>query len=381
MAIKNMIYRINSLSGQIVDFGRYLRDKGYDISADREAMALEAINLQLSDRQLFKYTLKSIFPTDKTTRISFDEHFEQYFKERRKAVDSKIKDSQKQKSIQKPNSEASFQSLKNWLYGKKNEEEELAAFGGDTILSKKDFSSYTETDIKESKKMIQNLVKNLQKKHGRRKIKVKKAIQPDLRLTMRKNLSQGTEINQLFFTEKKPKPTRLVLLTDVSRSMELYSRFFTQFMFAFKKVYSKIDLYVFSSDISQITDKMKGHDFQKTLQNLSDIVPHWSGGTKIGYCLDKFVSKNFNQKIDLKTIVMVVSDGLDTGDIEKLSASLKTIKKRAKAIVWINPLAGHLNYSPSTASMQAALPYLNLLSAGHNLESLKNVMLKLGKLG
>lgn len=376
-----MLYRINSLSGQIIDFGRYLRGKGFDVSADRETMALEAINLQLSDRQIFKLTLKSIFPTDKSTLISFDEHFEQYFKERRKAVDSKIKETEKQKSVQKPNSEASFQSLKSWLYGnKKDKEEDLAAYGGETVLSKKDFSTFTETDIKESKKLIQNLVKNLQKKPGRRKIKVNKAIQPDLRLTMRKNLSQGNEINQLFFTEKKPKPTRLVLLTDVSRSMELYSRFFAQFMFAFKKVYPKIDIYVFSSDISKISNELKGSDFHKTMQNLGEIVPHWWGGTKIGYCLDKFVSRNFNQKIDLKTIVMVVSDGLDTGDIEKLSISLKTIKKRAKAIIWINPLAGNLNYKPSTAAMQAALPYLNLLAAGHNLESLKNVMIKIGKL-
>ncbi len=376
-----MVYRINSLSGQITDFGRYLRNKGFDISPDREALALESLDFHLADRQLFKLTLKSIFPTDKATLISFDNHFEHYFKERRKAVDAKIKESKKGKSIQKPSAEASFQSLKNWLHGNKNSEEELSAFGGETILTKKDFSSYTETDIAASKKLIQNLVNRLRKKPGRRKLAVNKAYQPDLKLTIRKNLSKDAEINRLYFTEKKPKPTKIVLLTDVSRSMELYSRFFTQFMFAFKKVYSKIDLFVFSSDISKVSAEMKGRDFQKTLENLSEIVPHWSGGTKIGYCLDKFVNKNFNQNIDLKTIVIIVSDGLDTGEIDKLANSLKKIKKRAKAIVWINPLAGNKNYTPSTASMQTALPFLSLFSAGHNLESLKNVMEKLGKLG
>jgi uncharacterized protein with von Willebrand factor type A (vWA) domain len=373
-----MIQRITSLTEQITDFGRFLRGKGFDISPDREALALKAIGTELHRKKEFKLALKSVFTTDNKTFESFDQHFDHYFTERKKGVNSKIKEQaqENQKKKRTPQSEAAFKSLKNWMNGNRSVEDELAAYGGDLKLTEKDLSSYTDEDLKASEELVKQLARRIKRKPGRRKTTTKRASQPDLRATLRKNLKRGLEINELVFTQAKPKPVRIVLLTDVSRSMEVYSRFFVQFMYAFEKVYPKIDTYVFSSSLTKISDEIHGKDFKKAFANLGDYVPYWSGGTKIGKSLNEFVSKKINQRINSKTIVIIVSDGLDTGEPTLVGQALKAIKKRAKKVVWINPLAGNPDYQPKAAAMQAALPFIDTFSSGHNLESLKSLVLK-----
>lgn len=373
-----MIQRITSLSEQVTDFGRFLRGKGFDISPDREALALRAIATELQRKKEFKLALKSVFTTDKKTFESFDQHFDHYFTERKKGVNSKIKEQaqENQKKKRTPPSEAAFKSLKNWMNGNRSEEDELASYGGDLKLTEKDLSSYTDEDLKASEELVKQLARRIKRKPGRRKTTTKRASQPDLRATLRKNLKRGLEINELVFTKPKPKPVRIVLLTDVSRSMEVYSRFFVQFMYAFEKIYPKIDTYVFSSSLTKISDEIHGKDFKKAFANLSDYVPNWSGGTKIGKSLNEFVSQRIHQRIDSKTIVIIVSDGLDTGEPELVAQSLKAIKKRAKKIVWINPLAGNPGFQPKAAAMQASLPFIDTFSSGHNLESLKRLILR-----
>jgi uncharacterized protein len=372
-----MLKRFTSLPAQIIHFGSYLRRKGYDITPEREAMALESLSFGIGEKQEFRLTLKSIFPTNKKTAEQFDGHFEQYFKEIKKGVDSKIKNQEQEaeKPKQKPQSEAAFKSLKNWLHGNR-QEEELAAFGGDSKPEKKDFSSYTDGDIREAEFLIKQLVNRIKSKPSRRQIETKNG-QLNLRNTLRKNLKNGSEINFLAFSKQKPKPSRIAIITDVSRSMEVYSRFFVQFMYAFDKVYPRIDTYVFSSELYKISDDFKDKNFKKSLQNLSEHVQIWSGGTQIGKSLNSFVSSKLNQRIDKKTIVMIVSDGLDTGEASLVSKAMKIIKNRAKNVIWINPLAGNPSYKPTAQAMQAALPFIDKFTSGHNLESLKKLILEL----
>ncbi|MGR3811212.1 vWA domain-containing protein [Jiulongibacter sp. NS-SX5] len=371
-----MISRITSLTEQITDFGRYLRSKGYDISAAREALALEGLKVGHFDKAGFKLTLKSVFPTSHQNYQDFDQHFDLYFKERKKGVDAKIKEQAKEVKKRTPQSEASFKSLKNWLHGGKQEEDELAAYGGELRLTEKDLSGFTDEDLRASQELIRQLARRIRKKPGRRNVFSKTATQPNLKATLRKNLKRGTEINELVFTRKKPRAVRIVLLTDVSRSMEVYSRFFVQFMHAFQQVYPRIDTYVFSSSLTKISEHIYRKDFKRAFANLGDYVPNWSGGTKIGKSLNEFVSQKINQRIDSKTIVIIVSDGLDTGEASLVSAAMRKIKTRAKKVVWVNPLAGNPEYQPKAAAMQAALPYIDVFSSGHNLGSLKKLVLK-----
>lgn len=378
-----MLQRETEISAHIVAFSRYLRLKGFMISPMRESDALLALTHIEPTKQNFYLALRCIFPQNFKNLRDFDAIFDKYWKELEKGVDAKIAMAEeesakkKKKPVEKKQTAPAFESLKNWLYGNKEKEEELAAYSDGISLEKKDFSAFTDDDLAEAEKLIKLIARRLAQKPSRRFEPTRHGGILDLRRTLQKNFRNGEEI--LFLHHKKAKPTRvkLFLICDVSKSMEIYSRFFVQFMYAFKKVYHRIETYVFSTSLQRISDELNESDFRTALQKVSDTVPHWAGGTDIGQSLWSFAENDCQRLLDRKSIVLIISDGLDMGEPEIVEESLKAIKKRANKIVWLNPLAGHAGYKPEARSMKAALPLLDVFSSGHNFETLKEVILKL----
>ncbi len=378
-----MIARNTTLPAHIVAFSRYLRTKGFVISPNRETDALEALTHIEPNKANFYLTLRCIFPQNIKNLKDFDPLFENYWKELEKGVDAKIamseeeSDKKKKKPIEQKQTAPAFESLKNWLYGNKDKEEELAAYGTGISLEKKDFSSFTDDDLVEAEKLIKLIARRLAQKPSRRFEPSHRKGILDFRRTLQKNFRNGEEI--LILHRKKPKPTRvkLCLICDVSKSMEIYSRFFVQFMYAFRQVYHRIETYAFSTTLHNISEELNESDFKTALLHLADSVPQWAGGTDIGQSLKHFAETDCQRFLDRKSIVLIISDGLDTGEPAVVSESLTMIKKRANKIVWLNPLAGNVGYKPEVRAMKAALPLLDVFASGHNFESLKEVILKL----
>ncbi len=378
-----MVQRETSLSAHIVAFSRFLRTKGFIISPNRESDALVALTHVEPNKDNFYLTLRCIFPQNPKNLKDFDLLFDNYWKELEKGVNSKIalseevSEKKKKKPVEKKQTAPAFESLKNWLYGNKDKEEELAAYGTDISLEKRDFSSFTDDDLAEAESLIKLIARRLAQKPSRRFEPAKRKGILDFRRTLQKNFRKGEEI--LFLHYKKPKPTRikLFLICDVSKSMEIYSRFFVQFMYAFRQVYHRIETYVFSTSLHNISAELNETDFRTALNKLSENVPQWAGGTDIGSSLKHFAETDCQRFLDRKSIVLIVSDGLDMGEPEVVEESLKMIKKRANKIIWLNPLAGNAGYKPEARAMKAALPFLDVFASGHNFESLKKVILKL----
>ena len=111
-----------------------------------------------------------------------------------------------------------------------------------------------------------------------------------------------------------------------------------------------------------------------SLERLAAAVPDWSGGTRIGDCLGTFAREHFARDAPGRTVVVVVSDGLDRGDPARLAAAVRAIRRRARRLVWINPLAGDPRYEPSAAGMRAALPFVDVFASAHDLESLERLL-------
>ena len=156
--------------------------------------------------------------------------------------------------------------------------------------------------------------------------------------------------------------------------MELYSRFFVHLIYAFQNAYDKIETFVFSTALHRVSAILDHYDFEKAFDTISDRVPHWSGGTTIGSCLNHFVQEYGYGMLDKKTIVLILSDGWDTGDPELMTEAMKNIYKKSKKVIWLNPLAGSTNFSPEVMGMKMALPYIDVLASAHNLESLRAAM-------
>src|SRR4051812_42644730 len=148
--------------------------------------------------------------------------------------------------------------------------------------------------------------------------------------------------------------------------MDLYASFFLQFMYAFHQVYRKVETFAFGTRLQCITPILKQPDFKFALLSLKGANNSWSGGTKIGASLHEFVELYAAKVLDKRTTVIILSDGWDTGEINLLRQSMEIIHKRARKVIWLNPLAGYANYRPEVAGMRAALDYVDVFAAAHN---------------
>ncbi|MBG9374846.1 VWA domain-containing protein [Panacibacter sp. DH6] len=369
-----MMQRHTSLSANIVQFCRFLRTKNFSLGVEEETAiltALQCINYQNKD--VFRVALKTLCCRSRQQLKEFDALFTQYWKELAEAVDAKIK-TQQQQSAKSTAKDASFKSLKAWLNGNKSDEqEEVASYSVNENLSKKNFADVTGDEMEELMRTIKALSRRLAAQINRRYEKENRINLPDLRRTLRKNMRRGGELLELAFKKPKQNRTKLVVICDVSRSMELYAAFLLQFMYAFQHVYKRTETFAFSTSLQHITQLLKQHDFTAAMRLLGDKNEGWSGGTRIGKSLSAFVKDYANRYLDKKSIVIIMSDGWDTGDIELLQQSMQTIQYKSKKVIWLNPLAGYADYKPHVAGMKAALPFTTVFAPVHNAESLKSL--------
>ncbi|GAA4454838.1 VWA domain-containing protein [Nibrella saemangeumensis] len=369
-----MISRQTSLSRNIVQFCRFLRHKGFALSVDDETTALNALQfIDYRSNEVFRLALRAVLCRSRSQLDQFDALFFDYWKELEKAIDAKEK--QQTKPALKPGvNQDSFKALKSWLAGNKNEEiEQTASYSTHQNLAQQDFSSVPADELDEIMKSIKALSRRLAAQSNRRYEKSAKVNLPDLRQTLRKNMRHGGELMHIMFRKPKRNRTKLVVLCDVSQSMDLYSAFLLQFMYSFQQVFRRIETFAFSTSLQPITSLLKQNDFTSSLKAISAQNRSWSGGTRIGESLHQFVTEYAARLLDKRTIVIILSDGWDTGDITLLRQSMEVIHARSKKVIWLNPLAGYTAYRPAVAGMQTALPFVDVFAPVHNVDSLRRL--------
>jgi len=368
-----MIVRQTSMSANIIQFCRFLRQKGFTVGVDDEIITLRALqSIDYTHPSLFQQALRATLCRSKIQAEAFDEIFEQYWKQLGKAVDARTKaDPSKKKPVSQ---QSNLRSLKTWLHGNRtNETEETATYSIHENISRKDFSSIPEEDVDELMRIIRAVAARLAAKASRRYKASQHQDMPDLRQTLRKNLRRGGELLEIVYRKHQRNRLKILMLCDVSKSMELYTVFLVQFMYAFQQVYKRMETFVFGTSLKRITPILKEQNFRATLDLLTEENSDWAGGTRIGECLNNFVQNYSKNLLDSKTIVIIVSDGWDKGEMELLQKSMESIQAHSKKIIWLNPLAGFASYRPDVAGMQTAMPYIDVFAAVHNVESLRQL--------
>lgn len=380
MTQKQYISRQTELSANMVAFCRYLRAHGFGISPAEEADALLALSFleAYQDRESFRLGLQAALVKNVRQQQLFNELYQEYWQNLEKAVDSKTKEIPQQNKKPKGNAiqkQPSLQTLKSWLFHEQSDEEiPIATYSAQEVITEKDFSTFREDELREIKDLIRKLAQNLTNRYKRLYQKSHSHKLLDLKKTIRNSMAQGGEITQLFYREKQLRKFKLIMLCDVSKSMDLYTQFLIQFMYAFQTNYQQLETFVFSTSLHCITEALKERDFDEVLEKLSHTVPHWSGGTRIGGCLQYFVANYADKLLSQRSIILILSDGWDTGDTNILAENMQYIYKKSAKVIWLNPLAGHPQYQPSANGMQAALPFIDVFASAHNLNSLKKVL-------
>ncbi|HKY07797.1 MAG TPA: VWA domain-containing protein [Candidatus Binatia bacterium] len=238
------------------------------------------------------------------------------------------------------------------------------------LMNRKDFSEMGVEESRAIARAIMLIATKIATQISRRKKLGRKGNTVDPRWTMRRSMKYGGEVVELVHRKKRIKKTRVVLLCDVSGSMDCYSRFLIQFMYGLQNELWGVETFVFSTSLSRITHLIRTKDIVNALEKISGSILGWSGGTNIGRSLHTFNRSFAPSMVTHRTVVVIISDGWDRGDVSLLEHEMQDLKRRAKKIIWLNPLLASENYEPLCKGMQAALPYLDMFLSVHNVNSL-----------
>ena len=369
-----------------LSFCRLLRQHGMPVTVTEATDAVRALeHLDLADRDEVYLGLRSVLMARIEEQPAFDRCFEAFWKRQSEIppimegllspTPASPRDDQSQPGTPKvAGQKREGVGLEAWVGEDDESDSEPLGVPGMSdreSLMEQDFSSFPADQLDEVARLTVEIARRLAAHRSRRRRPTRRRGMIDLRRTVRANLMRG-ELIELRQKERKRRKVRLVLLCDISGSMDLYSRFLLLFLYALQNVFGRVETFTFSTRLTRISPFLMGRSYRQVLRRLTDL-KDWSGGTRIGECLADFNREWGARLLDRHTIVLVISDGWDTGDPELLAGELLTIKRRAGRLFWLTPLLGNPAYQPLTRGMAAALPLLDRFAPAHNLQSLRDL--------
>ena len=243
-------------------------------------------------------------------------------------------------------------------------------FSAREVLRVKDFADFTPQEARHARQMLASLHWNPGVRRTRRKERGR-GPELDVRRTLQHSIKFGGEMLQLKSRRRKEKPRRLVVICDVSGSMESYTRMLLHFIHSlYAGLESKVEAFLFATRLTRISKQLGQRDIDQAVDGVAKAVPDWSGGTRIGTALKEFNFKWARRTLSRGAIVLIVSDGWDRGEPEVLSAEMHRLQRSCRRLIWLNPLAGREGYAALTRGMKAADPYIDDLLPVHNLAAL-----------
>lgn len=237
-------------------------------------------------------------------------------------------------------------------------------------LYSKDFSQMSTAELDRARDLTRPGAWDLGRRRTRRMVSGSGAGAFDARRTLRASLRRGGEVIELKRRRRKSKRRDLVLLCDISGSMDRYSRLLLHFVHTVRHAVGSVEAFVFGTRITRVTRQLRHRDTHAALNEIADSVVDWAGGTRIGDSLFHFNRTWARRVLGRGAIVIVISDGWDRGDVRLLAKEMQRLQRGAFRLIWLNPLLGSAGYRPQTVGMRAALPYVDDFLPANNLKSL-----------
>jgi len=341
--------------------------RGLQCTQDVAHAALSGIWL---DRELFEYALAALFCQDASERESFSILFNRFWNQKGTRLSQKSDYYNKKMVNKKQHSIAVLTSVgQSDESGEAEEGKTTSGANAKETLKSTDFSKLNLTQTEALDEISEQLVREMSLRIKRKRKKAKSGT-IDIRSSIRNSLQYGGNIMTLNHVTKKKEKLRLLILLDVSGSMDKYSYFLLKFLWQLRHHFKQIDAYSFSTSIMRITDLISDPDAAIALSKVSQSVTNWSSGTKIGECLQQFNEIYAKRYLNGRTLTIVMSDGLDTGPTEVLEEQIIEIKRRSKKLVWLNPLKGMREYEPIQRGIKTVMPSLDIFESAHNFDSL-----------
>ncbi len=382
-----------SLLHNILMFGRLLRAIGLDLDTRGVSDFVRSLDwIRISRRREFYYAARCLYVSRREDLALFDEAFDWFWqlrvgREKEMQLDVRRLADRLRPSVDRSELSKEFRPEKA-NQGKLEEPEDgqpevkhaTFTYSPNEMLRRKDFGELSEDELREVKQLMAKLAWRLGERRSRR-WRPGKARQVDFRRTLRRNMRNEGELLDLARRQLKMRPRPLVVIADISGSMERYTRLLLHFIYALRiSLDSGVEAFVFGTRLTRITRRLRSRDVEGTLKEIARSVPDWSGGTRIGQALKTFNYEWTRRVLGHRAVVLLISDGWDRGDIDLLRNEMARLQRSCHRLIWLNPLLGSAEYEPLTRGIQAALPYVDDFLPVHNLASLEELADQLERL-
>jgi uncharacterized protein with von Willebrand factor type A (vWA) domain len=373
----------NYLLHNLILFGRLLRALGMDVNPGRMIDLVHALeHVNLARKPDFFYTARSLLVHNRDDLPLFEQAFELFWRAPR---DRTIFDELFRFRPDAPQNKPiiTAPALKEPEPASSDSEDEddevqqvievTRTYSTRELLRRKDFGDLTQEEMQAVKHFMAQMVWELGLRRTRRQ-RPGRGQRLDLRRSLRRNLRYGGELIEWPSRQFKYKPRPLIVIADISGSMERYSRLLLHFIYSLAKgLEQEVEAFVFSTHLTRITRQLRGKEIDRALAEVSREVTDWSGGTRIGESLKTFNFDWGRRVLGRGAVVLLISDGWDRGDPVLLRKEIGRLQRSCHRLIWLNPLLGSAEYEPLTRGMQAALPYIDDFLPVHNLASLEEL--------
>lgn len=376
------------LFGNLLRFGRLLHAVGLDVPAGGMRDAAEALgHVDVGRRADFRHTLRTLLVRRAQDLPVFDEAFRLFWRAPRGERTARdLRAMGERRRFAPPEADVPPDAPPAAGTADEREDpllriEQVAAltYSARQVSRTKDFAAFTDTEVADARALLAALDWAPARRVTRR-WRPGAGAAVDVRRAVRRNLRFGGEIVVLPRRARRIRPRPLVLLCDVSGSMERYSRMLLHFVHTLARGFDAVETFLFSTTLTRVTRRLSRRGVDDVVPTLPRHVPDWSGGTRIGEALGRFNRGWSRRVMGHAPIVLLISDGWDRGEPDRLGREMARLQRSCRRLVWLNPLLGSPRYRPLTRGMQAALPWIDDFLPVHNLASLESLAAHLNRL-
>jgi uncharacterized protein len=383
--------RDSALLANVMHFARILRATGLPIGPGRVLEAVRAVQaVGLASKADFYWTLHAVFVNRHDQRDLFDQAFRMFWRDPQMAErmmsfllpQAKPDMVQARPELNRRLAEALQASAPPRPHPADDMEERIDAamtFSEREVLQGKDFEQMSSAEMAAAKRMLARLRLPIGEYPTRRFEAHVAGTRADLRATLRATARSGGDVIALRFRQRRLRPPPLVVLCDISGSMERYSRMFLHFLHAIANDRDRVQTFLFGTRLTNITRQLRDKDVDRALAKVAAAVEDWSGGTRIGRCLADFNLHWARRVLAQNAVVLFISDGLDRDAGAGLAPEFERLSKSCRRLIWLNPLLRYAGFEPKSLGMRAILPHVDDFRPAHNIDSLEDVARALGE--
>ncbi|MEM8995635.1 MAG: VWA domain-containing protein, partial [Acidobacteriota bacterium] len=238
------------------------------------------------------------------------------------------------------------------------------------LLQRKDFSRLTPEELRAVRRLIGDMRWRASLRQTRRRQPSRRGDLLDLRATLRRASRHGGAVVGLERAERRFKQRPIVVLADISGSMEKLSRLVLQFFYSLTRGLGDVEAFLFGTRLTRVTEPLRLRNIDQAISGAARAAQDWSGGTRIGLNLHAFERSYARRVLRRGALLIIISDGWERGSTAPLEGAMRRLHGRCHRLIWLNPLAGSADYRPLAGGMAAALPYVDDFLPVHNLQSL-----------